>query len=182
MACASTPLFTEALRHCYEQAIFVLMRMATEETAEEEYELGRQYTMQLDRFLYRDQPAWFNNRNQYVDNVIQDLMVEFPGIEWTDDKVREEEIKARTAYAENMPRPARPVRVFKVLEEVKLRDPTEEEEGQFDQKIRDGQDVQLVGAKWVAYPHLMDTVRYIVGIEAVFQDAQEDFEQEEEQQ
>lgn len=164
MACVASPIFSDSLRYCYEEAVFGLAQMAYHRTQEEEEKLEKQYLRAVDRYINVDLPEWNTNRDRFVFNVLDSVTDEFPGMAWDAQKIRDEQLKARTAYAQSIARPTRPRRVRRMREEVRVtRGASEKQQQLEEQNLRDGMDVQVVGAKWMAYPHFMDTVRSVFG-------------------
>lgn len=163
--CVASPIFIDAMRYCYEEALFGLMDLAHRQTAEEEARLDRDHAKALSKFIEVDLPDWYRRRSVYVDNVVSQVMIDFPTLPWNDDMVHNEEITARTSFSVNNPRPMSPVRRQPVIERVQIKPPDEEQQKEYQRKMEQGMDVQVVGAKWESYPHLLDTVRCILGME-----------------
>lgn len=177
--CVASPVFIDAMRYCYEDALFGLMDLAHRQTAEEEARIERAHSKAMSKFINEDLPDWHNRRDKYVEEVVFQVMTEFPGIPWIDDMVFNEEVIARTTFAEKNPRPMRPMRRRPVLEKVQIKAPDEEQQRKLQQKMEEGMDVQVVGAKWEAYPHLLDTVKYVLGMEGKRKGMEEWSEEEE---
>lgn len=177
--CVASPVFIDAMRYCYEDALFGLMDLAHRQTAEEEVRIERVHSRALSKYVNVDLPAWQQKRATYVNNVMNQLLTEFPGEGLTDEMLEQDELAAKMTFAEHNPMPLRPMRRRPVLEKVQLKAPDEQQQREFQQKMEQGMDVQVVGAKWEAYPHLLDTVKCILGMEDKREGMEEWSEEEE---
>lgn len=142
------------------------MELAQRHTNEKERALEQVYDFEVVQYR-SDRHEWWQKCHAYVRNVMEQVQEEFPGFEWSQAKLEEEEDRAYETYEQLSPPPRMPVRPVRFVEAVKFEDDNEDEQGKKQKQLDDGMGVVMSNAIWVVYPHLTATVLSVLALDMV---------------